>query len=352
MVGTIFGLGLAHQFDASGEPISGAKLYLYEAGTSTPVTAYEDFGLTTGLELPWPIVTDAAGRLPAFWLADGSYRVRLTDSDGNEIFDESSITAIGASSGAASGGGTSTESVLKTGDCVFSFDTSSRDGFVRLNGKSIGSSSSGATERANSDTEALFTHIWNKVSDTYAAVAGGRGASAAADWSANKRINLPDARGKALYGLDDMGATAAGVLTGVTDAGETGGDEETTIAEANLPSHTHGAGSLAVDSHTHDAGTYAVGSHTHGAGSYTTPAYVLANVEPAGVGGDNSLDDLDVQQSGTDAISGTSGSTAPTFSGSSGAAAPGITGVSGATGSGTAATTVSPYCAGTWYIKL
>jgi microcystin-dependent protein len=355
MVGTIYGLGLSQQFQSDGEPEVGCLLYLYEAGTSTPVTSYSDFGLTTGNERPWPIVADAAGRIPAFWLADGSYRVRLTDADGNELFDESSITAIGASSGAAAGGGTATESVLAVGDMLFSFGEGARSGMVRCNGGSIGSSSSGATERAASDTEALFTFLWNNVGDSYAAVSGGRGASAAADWSANKRINTPSMQGRVPAGLDGMGRTAAGVLSGITDSGESGGSETATLAEANMPSHTHSVGSLVVDSHQHGAGTYAVGSHTHDAGSYNITAGAAGPLTSttAGVLAVNTGNDWTFTvDSSTASVAGTCGATAPSFSGSSGAASPGITGATAATGSGTAVTITQPYRAGTWYIKL
>ena len=158
MVGTIYGLGLSQQQSADGDPLAGCKLYLYEAGTSTPVTSYLDYGLTTGQEHPNPIVADSAGRIPAFWLADGSYRVRLTTSAGTEVFDESSITAIGASSGTASGGGVSTQVLFQTGDMICSFDEGSRDGWVRMYG-SIGNSSSAATNRANADCENLFSFL-------------------------------------------------------------------------------------------------------------------------------------------------------------------------------------------------
>jgi microcystin-dependent protein len=363
MVGTIYGLGLSQQFQADGEPEVGCLLYLYEAGTSTPVTAYSDFGLTTGNERPWPMVADAVGRIPAFWLADGSYRVRLTDADGNELFDESSITAIGASAGTPAGGGTSTESVLAVGDMIFTFGEGARSGMVRCNGGSIGSSSSGATERANSDTEALFSFLWNNVSDSYAAVSGGRGASAASDWTANKRIDTPSMQGRVPAGLDGMGRTAAGILSGITDPGETGGAETLTIAEANIPSHTHAVGSLVVDSHSHSAGTYAVGSHTHDAGSLACPPHThdIGKEDIADPGAGAGLGAINAaaedgygtsELSASVTITGASAATAPTFSGSSGSASPGITGATAATGSGTAVTITQPYRAGTWYIKL
>jgi hypothetical protein len=218
MVGTIYGLGLSQQQDANGNPYSGCKLYLYQAGTSTEVTVYKDFGLTTGQEHQHPMVADAAGRIPAFWVADGSYRVRLTDSNGNEIFDESTITAIGASSGTASGGGVSSESVFAVGDMMFTFDEGTRSGWVKAWG-SIGNSASSGTNRANSDCESLFEFLWTNISDTYAPVSSGRGASAAADWAASKSITIPSMEGRYPVGLDDMAGSAAGVLSGATVTG-------------------------------------------------------------------------------------------------------------------------------------
>ena len=99
MAATIFGLGLSQQFDVNGDPMSGAKLYLYQANTSTPVTSYSDFGLTSAQ--PWPLVADSTGRIPAFWLDDGDYRVRLTDADDVVVFDELDVTAIGPPEAAA-----------------------------------------------------------------------------------------------------------------------------------------------------------------------------------------------------------------------------------------------------------
>jgi hypothetical protein len=70
-------------------------------------------------------------------------------------------------------------------------------GWVVANGGTIGSASSGAT-RANADTQNLFTAWWTDYSDaqlpilTSAGGASTRGASAAADWAANKRLTVFD----------------------------------------------------------------------------------------------------------------------------------------------------------------
>jgi microcystin-dependent protein len=121
--------------------------------------------------------------------------------------------------------------------------TTSPTGWVRCNARTIGNSSSSATERANADTENLFTFLWTNYSDTVCPVSTGRGASAAADYAANKTIGLPDVRGRGLFGLDDMGNSAAGRLAGATidqtTNGATGGADTVTLASANLPVHTH-----------------------------------------------------------------------------------------------------------------
>ncbi|MGH1556406.1 hypothetical protein ACRAWF_45655 [Streptomyces sp. L7] len=74
-----------------------ALLNFYVAGTvATPQTAYADFGLTT--PLPNPLVCDQSGRVPLHWLADGLIHVRLTDSAGGVIVDNT-LQVLGPSSG-------------------------------------------------------------------------------------------------------------------------------------------------------------------------------------------------------------------------------------------------------------
>jgi hypothetical protein len=120
--------------------------------------------------------------------------------------------------------------------------TTAPAGYVRANGRTIGNAASSASERANADTAALFTLLWDSYADAQAAVSSGRGASAAADYAANKTIALPDLRGRALFGLDDMGNSAAGRLAAATidqtTNGATGGADTVTLTRANLPNDT------------------------------------------------------------------------------------------------------------------
>jgi hypothetical protein len=58
-------------FDNSGLILSGGLLYIYSAGTTTPVTAYQDSAGT--IAHTNPIVMDSAGRIPSeVWLTTGA----------------------------------------------------------------------------------------------------------------------------------------------------------------------------------------------------------------------------------------------------------------------------------------
>ena len=255
---------------------------------ATPQSAYQDIDLT--IPLPNPIVLDAAGRAPQFYLSDGQIKIRLTDKDGLTQVSADNIMVIGPSSGESGGGGVDATTVFTTGDIKCFYGEGAISGWVRLNGRTIGSATSGASERANLDTQALFQYLWG--ADANLTVSSGRGVSAAADWAANKTITLPDARGRALAALDDMGTTAAGRLTATyfgTDAttlGAAGGSQSTTIEQTNLPdvtldtaiasgqgSHTHTATTGGFDNGSNQSGRgYTVGGFNNGsAGTVTIP---------------------------------------------------------------------------------
>lgn len=247
--GTVPGFSLAQQQDSNGTPLIGCKLYTIQAGTtSTPQSGYQDAALT--IPLPNPIICDAFGRLPQIFLADGSIKLRLEKSNGVQVFAADGILVVGASSGGGGGSPVDATTILATGDVKVRYGTGILSGFVRANGRTIGSATSGATERANADCQILFQYLWD--TDANLVVSTGRGASSAADWAANKTIALPDGRGRVLAGLDDMGNSAAGRLTATyfgtaaTVLGAAGGAESKTLLTANLPPYTPAGTNSAV----------------------------------------------------------------------------------------------------------
>lgn len=248
--GTVPGFSLSPQFDLSGKLAPGCKLFIIQAGTtSTPQNAYQDTALTQ--VLPNPLTCDAAGRLGQFFVADGLIKVRLQTAAGVQITTLDNILVIGPSSGGGGGGGTiDPTTIFQTGAFMQFYGTGTLTGWVRANGRTIGSATSGATERANADTQALFVYLWG--ADANLAVSGGRGASAAADYAANKTITLPDLRGRAIAGLDDMGSSAAGRLTSTyfgasgTCLGCAGGAESRTLTLAQLPTGITSSGSNSI----------------------------------------------------------------------------------------------------------
>jgi hypothetical protein len=213
-------------YDTTGALARSAKAYFYAAGTGTPITVYQDGALTT--PRTYPVEAGLNGVLPAIYLPYVDYRVRITTSAGSVIFDQDNIEnqpPQAASAIAAS-------SLIKTGDIISRLSGGTLDGFVRMNGRTIGSASSSATERANADCEDLFTYLWNNLGDSIATVSGGRGSTAAVDWAANKTIVVPTMQGRLLAGVDDMGATAANVLQVSTTTSATNGSPTLTVASA------------------------------------------------------------------------------------------------------------------------
>ncbi len=140
--------------------------------------------------------------------------------------------------------------------------TTAPTGWVLASGNTIGDGSSGGTERANADTSTLFSLLWSAYGNTElpiedsSGVASTRGANAAADFAAHKRMPLPDLRGRVPVGKDNMGGTTASRITNAgagivgTTMGASGGAQTHTMTSAEMPSHTH----------TIDGGGNAIGS--------------------------------------------------------------------------------------------
>lgn len=128
-----------------------------------------------------------------------------------------------------------------TGDVKLTLKIVADSGWVLCNDGTIGNAASGGTTRANADTVDLFTLLWNNVADAQAAVSGGRGASAAADYAANKTIALTKMLGRA-FGASGAGSGLTSRVLGLTTGAET-----VTLATAEMAAHTHSYATRTID---------------------------------------------------------------------------------------------------------
>jgi hypothetical protein len=70
--------------DVNGHPYAGAKAYVYLTTTTTLAVIYDDAALTTGHELPNPLIADSTGMFPAAYFDDSvEYRLKITNSTGS-----------------------------------------------------------------------------------------------------------------------------------------------------------------------------------------------------------------------------------------------------------------------------
>src|SRR5215475_3643847 len=246
--------GLVERFGADDLRAAGALAYFFSGGTTTPLTVYQDGAQASAHT--HPVVADSNGRWPDVFVPYiTSYDVQVKTAEGVQITFtqlipnpdpvELSVTIPA-------------ENQVQTGMIHAEFVNSTKSGYVRLNGRTMGNAASGGTERANADTSGLFVYLWNNMTDALAPVSGGRGASGAADYAANKTITLPDLRGAALTGLDDMGNSATGGFTGLsfhtgnaTTPGSFIGNNANLLTAASLPSHSHSGTTNPESAHTH-----------------------------------------------------------------------------------------------------
>lgn len=310
--------------NACGSPLIGGAVYFYQAGTtSTPQNSFQDSALT--ILNPWPLPLDANARVPMFYLASGAVHVVLKDVNNVTQYDNPSMLVIGPSGGGGGGGsGVDPTTVAGFGDIKFRVTSEFVTGWVKLNGQTIGGTNSGATQRANADTQTLFSYLWQFCTDAHCPVVGGRGATAANDFAANKQITVPDWRGRGPMGLDGMGNSLAGrILAGQVSSGggdtqdtpaASGGQSSATLTQSQLPSYN-----LTVTDPGHAHNIHGPATPQSSGGSASTPQVPFAA---------NGVSNYGTTDSATTGISVNSN------------------------GGGQAVNTVSPFYLGTWYIKL
>lgn len=107
--------------DSNGLPIVGAKLHVYEAGTTTYRAIYSNEGLSVSITNPLngSNASNASGDFPRFYMASGTYKLRAETAAGALIWEYDNIdTGISAGSGGlpvASGGtGATTAAAART----------------------------------------------------------------------------------------------------------------------------------------------------------------------------------------------------------------------------------------------
>ena len=91
--------------DQNGDPVPGAKLYVYASGTTTPVSVFSDAALSVAL--PNPIIANARGYFASaggvvgniFWNGQ-ALRLLLTDASDVTIWQIDDYAATGAAQGA------------------------------------------------------------------------------------------------------------------------------------------------------------------------------------------------------------------------------------------------------------
>jgi hypothetical protein len=187
-------------------------------------------------------------------------------------------------------------------------------GYVSANGLTIGDASSNATNRANADTQFLFSSVWAACPNTQCPIftSGGagssRGVSAAADYAAHKALAVQNMNAAALMGADSQSGTTTSLLVNVpvtsgsrTVPGSLLGENLHALLIAELAQHGHGVNdpqhSHGVIDPQHSHGIIDPG-HTHGhnaqanlgnasaqtGGGFTSSTSGGATISPAGTG--------------------------------------------------------------------
>lgn len=166
--------------DSSGDPVSGATLTIYNAGTTTLASVYRDSTLSTAMSNPTSglDVSDSSGRFPQIFAAEGiSLDILMKTSAGVVITSYDDVIALGSGAAiftrdfgnsrariAGSGGVVSYEAGDPAGDNV--------GGQVRLGGYNNTQANTASIDAAAVNTTGIFTENGKKLTGVVSSSAG------------------------------------------------------------------------------------------------------------------------------------------------------------------------------------
>ena len=230
-------------------PISFTVPSVASGSLGTPGQQTDDDALYIQIDMPLGQVCDVLFTKPTLFL--GSINLN-TEFDSYDMID-------------------SIDQTPRCGDVKVSYWAGVPLGWAHMNDGTIGNTGSGATI-AGPYLFQLYKTLWDAVSNTYAPVTGGRGATAQADFIANKPMQLPLSIGRSI---------AANGLSSVLGQFAGANSASITLGKPNIPAHTHNVSLPYTTTASSTSGpgsfvafTASVGSTftTDGGNGLTTPA--------------------------------------------------------------------------------
>jgi len=211
----------AQFLDANGQPLVGGMVYTYAAGTTTPLATYTD---STGNSANSnPIILDGRGECSIWFAAGSTYKIKLTDNTGVEIYTVDNI----ANTGAISGGTIVSSSIVNSTVSGGSVTSASISGGT-MDGAIIG---------ATTPSSAVFTTF----SGTWASLPAGTRmlfVQSAAPTGWTKSITDDNKALRIVSGTAGSGGSVA-FTTAFSSQAISGTVDGHALTTAEIPSHTH-----------------------------------------------------------------------------------------------------------------
>lgn len=211
----------AQFFAANGEPLVGGKVYTYAAGTTTPLATYTSAsGVTAN---PNPIILDGRGECNLWFSPSVTYKIKLTDDTGVEIYTVDNIA----------GGGYVDGGTIVNSSIVNSAISNAAISNAAISGGSINNTIIGAT----TPTTAAFTTF----SGAWASLPAGTRmlfvqTAAPTGWT---KVTTDDNKAlRVVSGTAGTGGTVA-FTTAFSAQAITGTTDPTALNETQIPAHTH-----------------------------------------------------------------------------------------------------------------